>query len=101
MASLFENISKPSPKWFRIANTVYGNTETLVIAIMIIYGISSDSKSMLVFKLASSFFRTNIGLIMANGQEYAPVGATKALENATGQPVKEAIANDIATSSTK
>lgn len=91
MANIISNFSRPAPAWFRTGNAIYGNLETLVIAILLINGVNPDGKGMLEFKLISSFLRTNLGLVLTNGQEYAPAGATVALQNATNKAPEQAI----------
>lgn len=85
------NTVKPAPKWFRITKKIWSNTENLVIGILLVTGHTDSSLPLLVFKLCSSFLKDTLESVMSNGEEYAPVGATEALENATGQPAAQAI----------
>lgn len=80
--SAINNASKPAPKWFRIANTIFGNTETMVLTILMMNGFADNSHVLLEIKLISSFIRTNLGVVIANGQEYAQAGSTQAIQNA-------------------
>lgn len=80
--SAINNSGKPAPKWFRIANTVFGNTETLVLAILMMNGYADNSHVLLEIKLISSFVRTNLGVVIANGEEYAQAGSTQAIQDA-------------------
>jgi len=66
--AVFSNIKKPAPKWFRIFNRIYGPTETFVMALMLILGYGSESQTMLIIKLTSSFLRTVLEAVLVEEQ---------------------------------
>lgn len=84
-------MSGPAPKWYRKFNTIYGNTETFALALLLVLGYSEDSRLLLIIKLCSSFIRGQLSVWLTGGEEYAPAGASEALVNLTGQTPKEAI----------
>jgi hypothetical protein len=57
-------VAKPSPKWYRIFNTVYPIVENAVIAGAMIYDIEANAKGLLVFKLASSTIRQVVDAVI-------------------------------------
>lgn len=59
-----DKITAPPPKWYRIFNKVYGNTETFVMALLLILGYSDHATLMLIIKLVSSFLRSLVDSIM-------------------------------------
>ena len=63
-----ERINKPSPKWYRILNRIWGPTENFVIALLLLIGMGENAMTMLVFKLSSSFFRQLLDLILVESQ---------------------------------
>ena len=63
MATL-DTITSPPPKWYRIFNKVYGNTETFIMAMLLIFGYTDQSTLLLIIKLSSSFLRSLVDSIM-------------------------------------
>ena len=61
--TVLDKATAPSPKWYRIFNKVYGNTETFVLAVLVYY-YPQESKTMLIIKLSSSFVRSMVDSIM-------------------------------------
>ena len=59
-----DKITAPPPKWYRIFNKVYGNTETFVMALLLIMGYTDQSTLLLIIKLSSSFLRSLVDSIM-------------------------------------
>lgn len=59
-----DKITAPPPKWYRIFNKLYGNTETFVMALLLILGYSDHATLMLIIKLVSSFLRSLVDSIM-------------------------------------
>jgi hypothetical protein len=57
-------VGQPSPKWYRIFNTVYPIVENAVIAGAMIYDIEANAKGLLVFKLASSTIRQVVDAVI-------------------------------------
>lgn len=57
-------VAQPSPKWYRIFNTVYPIVENAVIAGAMIYDIEANAKGLLVFKLASSTIRQVVDAVI-------------------------------------
>lgn len=62
--TLLDKATAPPPKWYRILNKVYGNTETFVMALLLLLGYKDDALTMLVIKLVSSFLRSLVDSIM-------------------------------------
>jgi len=58
-------IDKPSPKWYRIFNTIYPIVENAVIACAMIYDIEANAKGLLVFKLLSSTIRQVVDSVIS------------------------------------
>lgn len=86
-----DNLSKPAPRWFRITKKIVAYTENTVLGFLLINGHGEGSQAMLYYKLGSSFVMNILESILSNGQEYAPAGATEALQNVTNLPVEQAI----------
>lgn len=61
---LLDKATAPPPKWYRIFNKVYGNTETFVMALLLIMGYTDQSTLLLIIKLSSSFVRSLVDSIM-------------------------------------
>lgn len=91
-STIIANAKKPAPSWYRKFNAVFGNSETLTITILMASG-HSDPAILLYIKLGSSFIRTNLGVILANGEEYAQAGSTQAIEDANISPMTVAAAD--------
>jgi len=64
MQNITNKIVAPPPKWYRVFNKVYGNTETFVMALMLIMGYTDQSTLLLIIKLSSSFLRSLVDSIM-------------------------------------
>ena len=64
MQTLTDKITAPPPKWYRVFNKVYGNTETFIMALMLIMGYTDQSTLLLIIKLSSSFLRSLVDSIM-------------------------------------
>lgn len=62
--SILDKATAPPPKWYRILNKVYGNTETFVMALLLLLGYKGDALEMLIIKLVSSFIRSLVDSIM-------------------------------------
>jgi hypothetical protein len=58
-------VAQPSPKWYRIFNTVYPIIENAVIACAMIYDIEANAKGLLVFKLISSTIRQVVDSVIS------------------------------------
>lgn len=63
METLTRIVTQP-PKWYRIFNKVYGNTETFIMALLLILGYTDQSTLLLIIKLSSSFVRSLVDSIM-------------------------------------
>lgn len=61
----FKNIGKQSPRWFRILKKCWANTETFVIAILLMMGYASDSFAMLIVKMGTQTLFENLETILA------------------------------------
>jgi|KBSSwiS6_1023812.scaffolds.fasta_scaffold30058_1 hypothetical protein len=60
------NIGKQSPRWFRILKKCWANTETFVIAILLMMGYASDSFAMLIVKMGTQTLFENLETILAD-----------------------------------
>lgn len=80
------NLSKPAPKWFRIADGVLSDAENIVLAILLIKGYSNDI--MVIYKISSEFLRNQLRRFLSNGEEYAPIGTTQTLADVTNTPIE-------------
>lgn len=58
-------VDQPSPKWYRIFNTIYPIIENAVLAALMIFQINQNSAGLLMFKLISSTLRQAIDSIIA------------------------------------
>lgn len=61
-------IDEPSPKWYRIFNTIYPIIENAVLGALMIFQVSQNSAGLLMFKLISSTLRQAIDSIIAEDQ---------------------------------
>ena len=67
-----KNIHKPAPRWYRIAKPIVSQVENLVIATWMIYQ-PADRPGLLVFKIASSFLKETLDIVLASStEEYKP-----------------------------
>lgn len=82
------NMSKPAPRWLRITDGIIGDSEDVVLAILLIKGYTADAPALLMYKLISSFVRRQLARFISNGEEYAPSGTTQTLANVTNTPVE-------------
>lgn len=87
------NASKPAPRWYRKAKRIIGllSGPTFFAFVQIF---NPTDKQLAGLGQVIAFLPTVLevfNIILTNGEEYAPAGATQALVNATNQPVAEAI----------
>lgn len=68
MAKLISNISKLPPKWFRIVNRIWSPTENTVLLTLLALGYTEQSLYMVIFKIASGYFRSVLDAILVENQ---------------------------------
>ena len=66
---MLDKVTAPPPKWYRIFNKVYGNSETFIMAVMLVMGYTDQSTTLLIIKLTSSFLRSLVDSIMIESAE--------------------------------
>lgn len=65
-----KNIDKPAPKWFRITDGIIGDTEDLVLAVILVLGYSASAPGLVIYKIASSFIRRQLRRFLSNSEVY-------------------------------
>jgi hypothetical protein len=60
-----QNSGKIAPLWFRKIKKIWANTETLIIALLLIYGHGEGSLWMLLVKMGSHVLLENIETVLA------------------------------------
>ena len=68
MAKVISNIAKPPPKWFRIMNRIWSPTENTVLLTLLALGYTEQSVYMVIFKIASGYFRSLLDAILVENQ---------------------------------
>jgi hypothetical protein len=66
---ILQRMEKPSPKWFRIANSIYTDLENTVIAVLLVCGYSDQAPVILIFKIVSSFIRNTLDKFMVESED--------------------------------